>query len=112
MAKKKQPNTIEITQKPGQISATGGVLSGSYLLRQMPIWNNPNWLGADIWREFVRRQPVAVLCREAITNHLISLDWSITARDSEKKDELKDELYSAVRAWTCLLYFIGFHLSY
>lgn len=89
---KRQPSTVTITKKPGQISATGGDLSGNYLVRQMPIWNNPQWLTADVWRAFVRKQPVAVLCREAITNYLISLDWAITSRDSEKQDELKEEI--------------------
>lgn len=88
----KQPKNVTITKQPGQISATGGEFSGNFLLRQVPIWNNPNWLSADVWRAFVRKQPVAVLCREAITNHLISLDWSITARDSEQQDELKEEI--------------------
>ena len=88
---KRQPKNIEITKQPGQISATGGELS-PYLLRQIPIWNNPNWLTADVWRAFVRKQPIAMLCREAIANHLLSLDWNITSRDSEKQDEYKDEI--------------------
>lgn len=89
MAKKRQPKTVTVTQQPGQLSATGGVLAGNFLLRQAPIWNNPQWLTADVWRNFVRQQPIAVLCREAITNHLISLDWAIVAADSTKQDELK-----------------------
>lgn len=88
---KRQPKTISITKQPGQISATGGELS-NYLVRQMPVWNNPQWQSAEVWRQFVRKQPIAVLCREAITNHLLSLDWNITARDSEKQDELKEEI--------------------
>lgn len=89
---KRQPKTITITKKPGQISSTGGQLAPYLLGVNQPIWNNPQWLTADMWREFVRKQPVAVLCREAITNHLISLDWAITARDSTKQDELKEEI--------------------
>lgn len=92
MAKRTQPKTVTVTQKPGQLSAPGGALAGSFLLRQAPIWNNPGFLNADVWREFVRKQPIAVLCREAITNYLISLDWAITSRDSEKQDEYKQEI--------------------
>lgn len=92
MAKRNQPKTVTVTQKPGQLSAPGGALAGSFLLRQAPIWNNPGFLNADVWREFVRKQPIAVLCREAITNYLISLDWAITSRDSEKQDEYKQEI--------------------
>ena len=89
----KQPKNVSITKQPGQISAPGGInVSGNFLVRQLPIWNNPTWLTADVWREFVRKQPIAVLCREAITNYLISLDWMITSRDSTKQDELKGEI--------------------
>ena len=86
---RKQPSTVQVTKQPNQISASGGQ---NYLVRQMPLWSNPQWLNADVWREFVRRQPIAVLCREAITNYLVSLDWKITSRDSEKQDELKPEI--------------------
>lgn len=91
MANKRQPKTVTVTKQPGQISASGGQLS-NFLVRQMPIWNNPDWLSSDVWRAFVRKQPIAVLCREAIANHLLSLDWAITARDSEKQDEYKEEI--------------------
>lgn len=87
---KRQPKSVSVTKQPGQISAPGGEMN--YLVRQAPLWSNPSWLTADVWRAFVRRQPIAVLCREAITNHLLSLDWTITSRDSEKQDELKDEI--------------------
>lgn len=90
---KRSPKTITISKQSGQLSAPGGMgVGGNFLLRQLPIWNNPNWLNANVWREFVRKQPVAVLCREAITNHLLSLDWNITARDSEQQDELKEDI--------------------
>lgn len=92
MAKKqRQPQSLNISKNPGQISASGGELS-NYLVRHMPIWNNPQWLHASTWRTFVQQQPVAVLCREAITNYLLSLDWAIVARDSEMQDEYKDDI--------------------
>lgn len=91
MAKSRQPKTVEITKHPGQLSASGGELS-NYLIRQMPIWNNPNWLHADVWRQFVHKQPVAVLCRDAITSYLLSLDWTIVARNADEQDEYKEEI--------------------
>src|SRR5690349_10334514 len=91
MAKKAQPKTINITKNPGQISAPGGELS-NYLLRAVPLWNNPQPLQASQWRNFVQLQPVAALCRQALADHLNSLDWSIIARDSTQADELKDEI--------------------
>jgi len=91
MANKRTPKNVKVTKQPGQLSATGGYLGG--LDRTLvPLWNNPQWLTADVWRGFVRRQAIAILCREAITNYLISLDWSITARDSTKADELKEDI--------------------
>jgi len=91
MAKTRQPKSVEISKQPGQLSAPGGELS-NYLIRQMPIWNNPNWLHADVWRQFVHKQPVAVLCRDAITSYLLSLDWTIVSRDAEMQDEYKEEI--------------------
>ncbi len=91
MAKSRQPKTVEITKQPGQLSASGGEL-GNYLLRQMPIWNNPSWLHADVWRGFVHKQPIAVLCRDAITSYLLSLDWTIVAREADKQDEYKEDI--------------------
>lgn len=91
MAKSRQPKSIEITKQPGQLSAPGGELS-NYLVRQIPIWNNPSWLNADVWRLFVHKQPIAVLCRDAIASYLLSLEWAIVARDSEKQDEAKEDI--------------------
>lgn len=89
MAKSRQPKTVEITKHPGQLSAAGGE---NYLLRQMPVWNNPNWLHADVWRAFVQQQPIAVLCRDAIASYLLSLDWALVAREADKQDEYKDDI--------------------
>ena len=86
---KRQPKTLTVTREPGQVQASGGDM---YLYRQTPIWSNPQWLTSDVWRAYVRKQPIAVLCREAITNHLLSLDWNITSRDSEQQDELKEDI--------------------
>lgn len=91
MAGKKQPKRIEITKRPHQVSSTGGQFP-NYLDRLLPVWNNPGWMKSDAWRVFVQKQPVAVLCRDAISSYLLSLDWKIVARDSEQQDELKDDI--------------------
>lgn len=88
---KRQPKTLKVTKQSGQISAPGGDL-GNYLLRNVPVWGNPQWLSADTWRAFVHRQPVASLCRDSIIAYLLSLDWKILPRDSEKQDEYKEEV--------------------
>lgn len=88
---KSQPKTVEVSKQPGQLSAPGGELS-NYLVRQMPIWNNPNWLHADVWRAFVAKQPIAVLCRDAIASYLLSLDWAIVSKEADKQDEYKEDI--------------------
>ena len=88
---RKQTKSLKVTTNPGQISSPGGELT-NYLIRDFPIWNSPQWLTSAGWREFVRIQPIAALCRDAITNHLLSIDWSIVARDSTQQDELKEDI--------------------
>lgn len=88
---KRQPKTLQITKQPSQISAPGGELT-NYLLKNIPIWGNPQWMDASIWRSFVRQQPLAVLCREALAEYLISLDWAIVSRDATEQDERKEDI--------------------
>lgn len=85
------PASVSVTSNPGQRSAPGG-FGGSYLTRYISSWGNPQWLSSDQWRFFVHTQPVAELCRDAIAQYLISLDWKIVSRDSEQQDELKGEI--------------------
>ncbi len=88
MAKRRQPSkALQTEKRDGQLSAAGGMQS--FFLRNVPLWNPPAWQEAEYWRGFVSKQPVALICRDAIANYLNSLDWSIVARDSEKRDELK-----------------------
>lgn len=90
MAKKRQPkNQLKVEVRDGQQSAPGG--SSAYFLRNVSYWNPPAWQEAYAWRAFVERQPFASICRDAIANYLNSLDWSVSARDSTKRDELKGQ---------------------
>ena len=93
MAKKSQPQTLNVTLRDGQLSSTGGTLS-NFFLKQVPVLGviNSQNINADAWRRFVAKQEVAVLCRDAITNHLVSLDWKIVARDANQLDELKTDI--------------------
>lgn len=89
MAKRRQPaQTIKIESRSGQLSSPGGNLA-NYFMRNIPLWNPPAWQEADVWRKFVEKQPLAAICRDTLANYLNSLDWTIVARDSEKRDELK-----------------------
>ena len=92
MAKPKQPKqVVRIEAREGQQSAPGGNLA-NYFMRNVPIYNPPAWQEAYVWRRFVETQPIAAICRDTIANYLNSLDWSIVARDSEKRDELKPKI--------------------
>jgi len=63
------------------------------LYRILPPWSNPQkFLEANIWRNIVQQQPTAVICREALISSYLSLDWKIEPKDSEKRDELKEEI--------------------
>ena len=64
----------------------------SYLYRVLPEWNSPTWLDSTRWRNIVRNQPVAMICRDTLISNILYLDWAITARDSELKDEYKSDV--------------------
>ena len=90
---KKQPNQqyMKIDTRPSQVTAPGGELA-NYFLRNIPLWNPPAWQTAEVWRQFVLKQPIAAICRDTIANYLNSLDWAIVARDSDQRDELKGKI--------------------
>jgi hypothetical protein len=63
------------------------------LVRILPPWHNPKkFFEANIWRQIVASQPTAVICREAIISWYLSLEWKIEPKDSEKRDELKEDI--------------------
>lgn len=88
MAKTQPRNYLKISEREGQVSATGGQLA-NFFVRNVPMWNTPVWQNAEFWRKFVVKQPIAVICRERIASYLNSLDWQITPRDPEQRDELR-----------------------
>lgn len=88
MSKKQPPQYLKVSERDGQVSATGGQLS-NFFVRNVPMWNTPVWQNAEFWRKFVVKQPIAVICRERIASYLNSLDWQITPVDPEQRDELR-----------------------
>jgi len=63
------------------------------LTRILPPWQNPKkFLEADIWRAIVAQQPTATICRETLISSYLSLDWKIEPKDSEQREELKEEI--------------------
>ena len=63
-----------------------------YLQRIIPYFNQPAWFNGNIWRKVVEHQPIAVACREALISQMVTLDWKIEPKDSEKRDEYKDDI--------------------
>lgn len=63
-----------------------------YITRVVPIWQNPGWLAGETWRNVVKSQPVAMICRETLIANITALDWKIEPRDSNKRDELRSEI--------------------
>ncbi len=63
-----------------------------FLYRVLPQWTNPSWVEGYLWRMAVQHQPFAVICRDTLTSNILALDWKIEPKDSEKRDEYKEDI--------------------
>jgi len=63
-----------------------------YLTRFLPMWQQPQWFDAELWRLVVANQPIATVCRETLISNITALEWKIEPRDSTKRDEHKDDI--------------------
>lgn len=75
------------TKERGQRSLS---VEDAYFARFIPSWTFPSGLTPAQWRMWVRIQPVAVDFRDTLIASIQSLDWKITPRDSDLRDELKN----------------------
>src|ERR1044071_8574216 len=64
-------------------------ISEAYFARIIPSWSQPSVLTPDIWRSWVRMQPIAVTCKQTMMSNVLDLDWKVTPRESDQRDELK-----------------------
>lgn len=71
----------------------------AWLGRIAPYWSRPALVDGNLWRKVVKSQPIAELYRDTLIQNALSLDWKISARDSNKQDELA----GTVRYYTNLL---------
>jgi len=62
------------------------------LIRHVPAWKTKSLTDGETWRKIVDAQPIAGLCRETLISNYISLDWKIEPKDSDQRDELKEEI--------------------
>lgn len=74
------------SKEPGQRSM---MVSDAYFARMVPGWSQPSSLTPAQWRAWVAAQPVAVNCKETMISNISDLDWKITPRKSDQRDELK-----------------------
>lgn len=77
------------TKEKGQRSLSA---EDAYFTRFIPSWTFPSGLSPAQWRSFVMMQPVAVNFRDTLIMNVQSLDWKVTPRDSELRDELKNSI--------------------
>lgn len=92
------------TKEKGQRSLSA---SEAYFTRFIPSWSFPSGLNPTQWRYFVKMQPVAVDFRDTLIASIQSLDWKITPRDADMREELK----MSVRYHTRLLEHGGYWLD-
>lgn len=85
------------TKEPGQRSID---IDDLYLYRLSPPWSRPSTLPANVWRQWVLNQPVAIVCRETLIASLLSLDWKITPRNSNYQEELEPTIKYYTRLLT------------
>jgi hypothetical protein len=75
-----------------------------YLQRLLPYYGHPEWLVAERWRSFVRNQPLAIVCRDTLISNILSLDWSVSARNPE--DQKLDRVKKAIDYYTELFTYL------
>lgn len=79
-------NSPQPSKEAGQRSMR---VSDAYFTRIIPGWSQPSILTPGQWRSWVASQPVAVTCIETMISNISDLDWKITPRKSDMRDELK-----------------------
>jgi hypothetical protein len=84
------------TKEPHQRSVSQEDL---YLTRFITPWSRPDNISAEAWRWWIFNEPIAMICRETLTANILALDWEISPRKSEQREELQ----AVIRYYTKLL---------
>lgn len=63
-----------------------------YIDKFLPYIIQPNGATGNAWRTFVRSQPMMLNCRDLLAMQLTNLDWKISARNTDRTEELADEI--------------------
>ena len=86
---KKSHNILDAPQPTSESGQRSISADDIYFKRFVTPWAMANTVSGSKWREFVSSQPIAMVCKETLASSVLGFDWSITATDSNKRDELK-----------------------
>lgn len=95
---------IPPTKNPGQRSMG---YEDAYLAKFIPSWYRPPTYDGNAWRAVVEAQPVATTCKESLIASVLSLDWKITVKYSE----MREDLQATVKYYTRLFEKTGYGLD-
>jgi hypothetical protein len=63
-----------------------------FLRRYLPDFLTPMWVEANRWRNVVRNEPTAIICRDRLIVYAQALPWDITARDIKQSKKVEDDI--------------------
>ena len=101
MAKNKPSKALDVPAEPKEPERQRAVQLEHYLYRWVPYWGAPQWLQADRWRQFVKNQSIATICRDTLISNVLSMDWTLAARKSD--DMGRADVKEAIEFYTDLL---------
>ena len=85
-----QTETIAVPKQPADRPEDQRAIHiPSFLNRILPYYGQPKWLEAQHWRNFVRNQPIAIICRDTLISNMLDLEWDIVPKEPEEAGEKK-----------------------
>ncbi len=63
-----------------------------FLKRILPQFVTPMWTEAERWRNVVRNEPVAIICRDRLIVYAQALPWDIRTKKIEDQKKLEDDI--------------------
>lgn len=63
-----------------------------FLRRYLPDFLTPMWVEAARWRNVVRNEPTAIICRDRLIVYAQAQPWDITAKNIKDEKKLKDDI--------------------
>jgi hypothetical protein len=63
-----------------------------FLRRYIPDFLTPMWVEADRWRNIVRNEPTAIICRDRLIVYAQALPWTITAKDIKQEKKVEEDI--------------------